>query len=92
LETKIFEIEAANAPFLVTRLGVKVLPFVVAYNKGNELVRLVGFEFIGGDDFTTKDLEAFLIRHGALNRANTRLGHGSKPATNEGNDEDLFDD
>lgn len=74
LETKFFEIEAASAPFLTTRLGVKVLPFVIAYLRGKELTRLVGFEFIGGDNFATKDLESYLVRFGALNRNNAQLG------------------
>lgn len=41
---KVLAIEAPVASFLVAKLAIKVLPFVVAYDGGVECGRLVGFE------------------------------------------------
>lgn len=52
-----------NAPFLVDRLGVKVLPCVISFVDGNARDRIVGFEDLGGvDDFPTASLE-FRLRN-----------------------------
>lgn len=60
-----------NAPFLVTKLKVQVLPCVIAFVDGVGADRVVGFEGLarfGGsvDDFRTKDLEARLLAAGVL--------------------------
>lgn len=62
-----------NAPFLVTKLNVKVLPCVVVFVDGVSSDRIVGFEGLGytADTFTTKDLEARLLQSGVIQRANT---------------------
>ena len=59
-----------NAPFLVTKLKVQVLPCVLAFVGGVSKDRIVGFEGLGysEDIFTTKDLEARLLRAGVLAR------------------------
>lgn len=59
-----------NCPFLVTRLGVQVLPCVIAFIDGVGADRIIGFEGLGRspDSFTTRDLEARLIRANVLTR------------------------
>lgn len=60
-----------NAPFLVTKLRVQVLPCVIAFVDGVSVDRIVGFEGLGytPDTFTTKDLEARLLTSGVVQRA-----------------------
>ncbi|KAF8411519.1 hypothetical protein HHK36_004071 [Tetracentron sinense] len=63
IETKFIKLDAENAPFFVTKLGVKTLPCVVLFSKGVAIDRLIGFQDLGGrDDFTTKTLEKLLIK------------------------------
>ncbi|KAL6708138.1 hypothetical protein ACN47E_003322 [Coniothyrium glycines] len=63
-EARILKINVDNCPFLVTRLGVQVLPCVIAFIDGVGADRIVGFEGLGRspDNFKTRDLEARLIR------------------------------
>lgn len=60
-----------NAPFLVVKLKVQVLPCVLAFANGVSVDRIVGFEGLGytEDTFTTKDLETRLLGAGVLQRA-----------------------
>jgi len=60
-----------NAPFLVTKLKIQVLPCVLAFVNGVSVDRIVGFEGLGytQDTFTTKDLEARLLSSGVIQRA-----------------------
>ena len=67
LTPQIVAIKAVDAQFLVQKLNVKVLPFVVAYKNGLEVTRIVGFERLA--------LEALLYKHGVLQR--TRKNHKS---------------
>ncbi|KAH8725252.1 thioredoxin-like protein [Phaeosphaeriaceae sp. PMI808] len=63
-EARILKINVDNCPFLVTKLGIQVLPCVLAFIDGVGVDRIVGFEGLGktSDSFTTRDLEARLIR------------------------------
>ena len=76
LQLKVVKILAVNAPFLATRLNVKVLPFVVIYKKGKELDRLVGFEKLGNDKntFTIEALEQHLLLIKVINRRTINFG------------------
>ncbi|KAJ4332176.1 hypothetical protein N0V95_009721 [Ascochyta clinopodiicola] len=69
-EARILKINVDNCPFLVTRLGVQVLPCVIAFVDGIGADRIVGFEGLGRspDSFTVRDLEARLIRAGVFAR------------------------
>lgn len=60
-----------NAPFLVTKLKIQVLPCVLAFIGGKSVDRIVGFEGIGytQDTFTTQDLEARFLASGVIQRA-----------------------
>ncbi|KAL4644349.1 thioredoxin domain-containing protein PLP3B-like [Castanea sativa] len=67
VDTKFIKLDAENAPFFVAKLGVKTLPCVILFRKGIAVDRLVGFQDLGGkDDFSTKTLEALLIKKGIL--------------------------
>ncbi|KAG9135803.1 hypothetical protein Leryth_002524 [Lithospermum erythrorhizon] len=55
LDTKFLKLDAENAPFFVTKLGIKTLPCVILFQNGIAADRLVGFEDLGGkDDFSKK--------------------------------------
>jgi thioredoxin-like negative regulator of GroEL len=88
-----------NAPFLVTKLKVQVLPCVLAFIDGVSVDRIVGFEGLGytQDTFTTKDLEARLLSSGVVQRAKTTVDAGGLPygngkaAKEESDDDDDWD-
>ncbi|KAL9044195.1 MAG: hypothetical protein Q9214_002649 [Letrouitia sp. 1 TL-2023] len=69
-DTRFLRISVENAPFLVTRLRVQVLPCVIAFRKGVSVDRIIGFEGLGysEDTFTTRDLEQRLLVAGVLVR------------------------
>ncbi|GFZ21298.1 thioredoxin domain PLP3B-like protein [Actinidia rufa] len=61
-------LQMQNAPFFVAKLAIKLLPCVILFRNGIGTDRVVGFQELGGkDDFTTKTLEALLIRKGIIN-------------------------
>jgi hypothetical protein len=72
-DTRFLKMNVENAPFLVTKLKVQVLPCVIAFVDGITVDRIVGFEGLGytQDTFTTKDLEARLLSSGVIQRAKT---------------------
>lgn len=86
-----------NAPFLVVKLKVQVLPCVLAFVDGISVDRIVGFEGIGytQDTFTTKDLEARLLASGVVQRAkaqgNANIQFGAKKVVKEDSDDDDWD-
>ncbi|XP_019182768.1 PREDICTED: thioredoxin domain-containing protein PLP3B-like [Ipomoea nil] len=66
-DTKFVKLDAENAPFFVTKLGIKTLPCVILFRKGIATDRLVGFQDLGGkDDFSTKTLETYLLKKGII--------------------------
>lgn len=75
LPVHVMAIQAEEAPFLVSKLRIKVLPFVVVYKKGQEVARIVGFEGIGGLEgaASLQTLEAYLNKCGALNRTSSNI-------------------
>ncbi|KAF7192935.1 Thioredoxin domain-containing protein plp1 [Pseudocercospora fuligena] len=70
-DTRFVTINVDNAPFLVVKLGIKVLPCVIAFKDGVSSDRIIGFEGIGWkpDSFTASELEARLLASGVLVRA-----------------------
>jgi hypothetical protein len=54
------------APFLVTKLKIKILPCVIAFVEGISVDRVIGFDGLGHseDNFTTGDLEQRLLKAG----------------------------
>ncbi|GAA5899131.1 hypothetical protein JCM5296_005752 [Sporobolomyces johnsonii] len=69
IDTLFVKADVANVPFLVTKLGVKVLPCVIGFVNGVSKMKLVGFdELEGGDDFSTATLEIGMVHCGVLNK------------------------
>ena len=68
LSTRFLRIDVEHAPFLVTKLNVKVLPCVIAFIGGVSADRIVGFEGVGycEDTFKPRDLEKRLVGAGVL--------------------------
>ena len=60
----------------MTRLGIQVLPCVIAFIDGIGADRIIGFEGLGRtpNTFTTRDLEARLIRANVLAREKVTRG------------------
>jgi len=54
--TKFVYMDAEKAPFFVEKLGIRTLPCVVVFVDGVAKGRQVGFDGLGGDDFTTAQL------------------------------------
>jgi hypothetical protein len=83
-----------NAPFLVTKLKVQVLPCVIAFVNGVTVDRIVGFEGLGytQDTFTTKDLEARLLTSGVIQRVKTAENSGVKFGVTKKKEESDDDD
>lgn len=91
-DTRFLRINVENAPFLVTKLKIQVLPCVLAFVNGVSTERIVGFEGLGysEDTFTTKDLEARLLKAGVLTREKA-LGN-KVPSTTWGRQEVVDED
>lgn len=54
--TKFAKIDAEKAPFFVDKLKVRTLPCVVVFKDGKSKNRQLGFEGLGGEDFSTVQL------------------------------------
>jgi hypothetical protein len=95
-DTRFVKISVDNAPFLVTKLNVRVLPCVISFVDGISVGRIVGFEGLGtGDKFTTKDLESRLLQCGVLVREKMGDAEGfnlSRHSTSRKNKDDVDDD
>ena len=95
-DTRFLRINVENAPFLVTRLKVQVLPCVIAFKNGVSVDRIIGFEGLGysEDTFSTKDLERRLLSSGVLVREKMMEGQGAsdglgtRKTTAQANDDD----
>src|SRR5271170_3495022 len=72
-DTRFLKMNVENAPFLVTKLKIQVLPCVISFIDGVSVDRIVGFEGLSytPDTFTTKDLEGRLLTSGVIQRAKT---------------------
>ncbi|CZR59290.1 probable PLP1 Phosducin homologue likely to be involved in regulation of pheromone response [Phialocephala subalpina] len=97
-DTRFLKMNVENAPFLVTKLKVQVLPCVLAFVDGKSVDRIVGFEGLGytPDTFTTKDLEARLLSSGVIQRAKASKDAGGvkwgvKKAKKEDSDDEDWD-
>lgn len=92
-DTRFLKMNVENAPFLVTKLKVQVLPCVLAFVNGVSVDRIVGFEGLGytQDTFTTKDLEARLLRSGVIQRAKATEDAGVRLSAKAAKKEDSDD-
>ena len=96
-EARFVSINVEYAPFLVVKLGIQVLPFVIAFVDGVSVDRIVGFEGIGWkpDSFHASELEARLLKCGVLARAKfegSTNGARKTRTANEDGSEDEYDD
>ncbi|MED6191898.1 Thioredoxin domain-containing protein plp3b [Stylosanthes scabra] len=67
IDTKFIKLDAENAAFFVAKLAIKTLPCVILFRQGVAVDRLIGFQDLGGkDDFSTRTLEALLIKKGII--------------------------
>ncbi|KAK7695929.1 hypothetical protein QCA50_000568 [Cerrena zonata] len=89
-----------NVPWLVEKLGIKVLPCVVCFVDGVSKSRFVGFEDLGNsDDFETRTLEWKMLQNGIIEKAETsgpQITYSVKPVTGRRirgskNDDDDFE-
>lgn len=66
-ETLFIRINAQQAPFIVTKLKIKVLPAIYYFKDGSVKDMIVGFEEFGnGDDFRRHDFLSRLAKYGAI--------------------------
>ena len=66
-ETRFVKVSVEQAPFLVDKLQVRMLPCVITFQGGIAGERLVGFEKLGNrDDFDTASLEKLLLEWRAV--------------------------
>lgn len=93
-EVRFLRIDVSNAPFLCTKLGIKILPCVLGFVNGVSVERIVGFEGLGreGDTFPTEDLEARLVDKQVLFRPKVTGTNGGRRKVNEKKDADEDDD
>jgi hypothetical protein len=92
-DTRFLKISVDNAPFLVTKLNVRVLPCVIAFVDGISVDRITGFEGLpGGDKFTTKDLEGRLLQANVLVRGKVNDGNILQSSSTKQIDEEFDDD
>lgn len=89
VDVRILAVKAELAPFLVAKLQIKVLPVVIAYRKGKEVSRIVGFEGLegSGTDFPVEGLESWMFRQKLVNRRALTFA-AKKTTQNVDNDSD----
>lgn len=87
----VLAISAEKAPFLVAKLKIKVLPFVVVYRQGVEASRIVGFEGVGSAaDVSVDALEQRLLRLGAVARGTIRVTLGRPTRVDDESSDDDY--
>jgi hypothetical protein len=93
-DTRFLRINVENAPFLVTKLKIQVLPCVIAFIDGVSVDRIIGFEGLGRnpDSFTTKDLEARLLGSEVLVRSKVIDENAPSAMAKTKKDESDYDD
>ncbi|CAG8722392.1 4735_t:CDS:2 [Dentiscutata erythropus] len=68
-KTRFIKINVENAPFLVEKLAIKVLPCVISFIDGVSVDKIIGFDDLGNtDSFTTAALEFRLSQSGAITK------------------------
>jgi len=101
--TRFLRVFVENVPFLVEKLGIKVLPCVICFIKGVSKDRIIGFEELGNvDSFSTATLELRLLHIGVLQKnphfvpvvkhARAVVSHGTRLRQDrQEDDDDEFD-
>ncbi|KAG9299885.1 hypothetical protein G9A89_005414 [Geosiphon pyriformis] len=69
-KTKFVKINVENAPFLVERLGIQILPCVICFVDGISTDKIIGFDELGNtDSFSTTLLELRLSTSGVITKS-----------------------
>ncbi|KAI8918492.1 thioredoxin-like protein [Powellomyces hirtus] len=94
-KTRFVRIDVENAPFLVEKLKVQVLPCVIPFIDGASVDRLIGFELVGdSDNVPTSAIETWLRNTKVLDlpvlvsRGRTIFGFADAPAKDNDSDDD----
>ncbi|KAJ3203589.1 hypothetical protein HK099_001460 [Clydaea vesicula] len=96
--TKFMKFQVKNAPFLVEKLKIQVLPCVVMFIDGQTVDKIIGFEELGEtDNFKIDVLEKRLIKSNAIqddtikdgNRPNTIFGFADTKRNDESDEDDF---
>ncbi|KAJ2956638.1 hypothetical protein NQZ79_g7550 [Umbelopsis isabellina] len=78
-QTKFCKINVENAPFLVEKMHIQVLPCVMTFIDGIAQTKLVGFDDLGGtDSFSTALLEFKLANAGVVKKKENEIQYASK--------------
>ncbi|KNZ81549.1 Thioredoxin domain-containing protein C2F3.12c, partial [Termitomyces sp. J132] len=94
--TRFFRVFVENVPWLVERLGIKVLPCVICFVDGVSKERLIGFEQLGNSDkFDTAVLELRLSMCGVIQKTGNQFDMGPVykvvSSRKDDNDDEIFD-
>lgn len=95
-EVRFARVDVEKAPFVVEKLGVKILPCVIGFKDGVGVERVVGFEGLGSkgtdaiSDFRTVVLERRLSAKGVLLRE--KLGDESRNMSRSDDEEESEED
>ncbi|KAG6821603.1 hypothetical protein H0H93_000112 [Arthromyces matolae] len=94
--TRFFRVFVENVPWLVERLGIKVLPCVICFVDGVSKERLIGFEQLGNSDkFDTAMLELRLSMCGAVQKTGNNFSmdpvYSVVSARDTGEEDEVFD-
>lgn len=74
IHTRVFEIQAVDAVFLTQKLNVRVLPCVIGYRNGDQVLRLDGFDKLGNtENFELGTLERVLVSSKLIRKADLQL-------------------
>ncbi|CAO3645817.1 unnamed protein product [Cunninghamella echinulata] len=92
-DTRFVKINVDNAPFLIEKLQIRVLPCVFAWIDGYIKVKMVGFDELGNkDDFATPTLELQLANCGVIRKKEEKVTNTKKSIfqanTNSSDDDD----
>ncbi|ABN68362.2 predicted protein [Scheffersomyces stipitis CBS 6054] len=94
LELNVVKIKAENAPFLVVKLEIRVLPVVVIYRDAKVISRIVGFADLGSnpDSFTYEQLENYMAWKNVISRKTISYKHIRSNKKEESDDDfDYFE-
>lgn len=79
LNVKWLTIDVMAAPFLVAKLKIKVLPYVITYKNKNIVDKFAGFEFSTSLSPSVYDLERYFLNIGVLTRYAEKLEKSAVP-------------
>ncbi|ORX58802.1 thioredoxin-like protein [Hesseltinella vesiculosa] len=86
MDTRFVKISVENAPFLVEKLQIQVLPCVIGWVDGYIKTKLVGFDELGNTDgFSTQRLASQFSQAGVIRKKEAATAQGKKSIFQSGN-------